>query len=141
MYKNRSFRVRPHQEVVEDLDLAVSKPMAPTACELSSWPTATARCSLPADWWQSVRSRVSGSHPSNESPSTARPNTWSKKTQLEWRRIAEAGITRIHSGLESGDAVTLADIDKGVTPEEAVAAYRHVKDAGIELSVYLMVWV
>ena len=64
-----------------------------------------------------------------------------KKSQEEWRRVAEAGITRIHSGLESGDALTLEAIRKGVTPEEAVRAYNHVIGAGIELSVYLMVGV
>ncbi len=57
------------------------------------------------------------------------------------RRVAEAGITRIHSGLESGDAVTLEQIGKGVTPGQAIEAYRHVKASGIELSVYLMVGV
>jgi radical SAM superfamily enzyme YgiQ (UPF0313 family) len=64
-----------------------------------------------------------------------------KKSLEQWQRVAEAGITRVHSGLESGDAVTLEAICKGVTPEEAVLAYSHVKRAGIELSVYLMVGV
>ena len=64
-----------------------------------------------------------------------------KKSLEQWRQVAEAGITRIHSGLESGDALTLEAIRKGVTPEEAVRAYSHVKRAGIELSVYLMVGV
>jgi radical SAM superfamily enzyme YgiQ (UPF0313 family) len=64
-----------------------------------------------------------------------------KKSREEWQQVMAAGITRIHSGLESGDAETLRGLDKGVTPEEAVRAYRHVRDAGIELSVYLMVGV
>lgn len=64
-----------------------------------------------------------------------------KKSQDEWKAIAQAGIKRIHSGLESGDGVTLAAINKGVSPEQAVAAYNHVLAAGIELSVYLMVGV
>jgi hypothetical protein len=64
-----------------------------------------------------------------------------KKSEEEWRRVAEAGITRIHSGLESGDAVTLEQIGKGVTPEQAIEAYRHVKASGIQFSVYLMVGV
>jgi radical SAM superfamily enzyme YgiQ (UPF0313 family) len=55
--------------------------------------------------------------------------------------VAEAGITRIHSGLESGDEETLQAIHKGVTPQQAVEAYNHVLSAGIELSVYLMVGV
>ena len=55
--------------------------------------------------------------------------------------LIDAGITRIHSGLESGDPLTLDAIRKGVTPDEAAKAFNHVKAAGIELSVYLMVGV
>jgi radical SAM superfamily enzyme YgiQ (UPF0313 family) len=64
-----------------------------------------------------------------------------KKSQEEWRRISEAGIRRIHSGLESGDPVTLDEIRKGVDPEQATRSFNHVMEAGIELSVYLMVGV
>jgi radical SAM superfamily enzyme YgiQ (UPF0313 family) len=64
-----------------------------------------------------------------------------KKSREEWQRIAAAGITRIHSGLESGDPVTLDQIRKGVDPGAAAASFNHVMDAGIELSVYLMVGV
>ena len=61
------------------------------------------------------------------------------KSREEWRRIGAAGITRIHSGLESGDSVTLEQIHKGVDPEAAARSFNHVMAAGIELSVYLMV--
>jgi len=64
-----------------------------------------------------------------------------KKSREEWRRLSEAAITRIHSGLESGDPVTLEQIRKGVDPERAARAFNHVMAAGIELSVYLMVGV
>ena len=64
-----------------------------------------------------------------------------KKSLDEWRRVAAAGIARIHSGLESGDSVTLELIHKGVNPDQAVTAFKHVVNAGIELSVYLMVGV
>jgi radical SAM superfamily enzyme YgiQ (UPF0313 family) len=63
------------------------------------------------------------------------------RSREEWRRVAAAGITRIHSGLETGDPVTLAAIGKGVTPDEASAAFAHLMAAGIELSVYVMVGV
>jgi radical SAM superfamily enzyme YgiQ (UPF0313 family) len=62
-----------------------------------------------------------------------------KKTQDEWRQIAASGLTRVHSGLESGDPETLRAINKGVTPEQAIEAYNHVMAAGLELSVYIMV--
>jgi len=140
MYKDRPFRVRPHREVVEDLDLALKTygPHGVQTIFLADGNSAVLSTRKLVAIGEAARERF---------PSLERITLYGsaqyliKKTQMEWRRVAEAGITRIHSGLESGDAVVLADIDKGVTPEEAVAAYRHVKDAGIELSVYLMVGV
>ncbi len=140
MYKDRSFRVRPHREVVEDLDLALEAygPLAVRTIFLADGNSAVL----------STRKLVAiGEAAHQRFPSLERITLYGsaqyliKKSQADWRRIAQAGITRIHSGLESGDAVTLAEIDKGVTPEEAVDAYRHVKGAGIELSAYLMVGV
>jgi radical SAM superfamily enzyme YgiQ (UPF0313 family) len=140
MYKDRSFRVRPHQEVVEDLDsaLGIYGPHGVRTIFLADGNSAVL----------STRKLVAIAEAAYQRfPSLERITLYGsaqylvKKSQAEWRQIAEAGITRIHSGLESGDAVTLAEIDKGVTPEEAVEAYRHVKGAGIELSAYLMVGV
>ena len=64
-----------------------------------------------------------------------------KKSKEEWQRISAAGIRRIHSGLESGDSVTLEQIRKGVDPGQAARSFNHVMTAGIELSVYLMIGV
>ncbi len=140
MYKDRPFRVRPHAEVVEDLDLALATygPHGVQTIFLADGNSAVLSTRKLVAIGEAARARL---------PALERITLYGsaqylvKKSQAEWRRVAEAGITRIHSGLESGDAVTLADIDKGVTPEEAVDAYRHVKEAGIELSVYLMVGV
>ena len=62
-----------------------------------------------------------------------------RKTEDELRRLREAGLSRIHSGIESGDGVTLQKIKKGATPEEMVEAGLRVKNAGIELSEYIMI--
>ncbi len=64
-----------------------------------------------------------------------------KKTAEELRSLREAGLSRIHTGMESGDGETLELINKGVTPEEIIAAGRKVKKAGIELSQYYLVGV
>lgn len=62
-----------------------------------------------------------------------------RKPGADWRRIAAPGVTRIHSGLESGDVATLAAIHKGVTPEDTIEAYHHVVDATVQLSVYVII--
>lgn len=54
------------------------------------------------------------------------------------RQLAEAGLGRIHVGLESGDDVILARIRKGSTAEIQIAAGQMVRAAGIELSEYII---
>jgi len=56
----------------------------------------------------------------------------------EMKRLAAAGLTRIHVGLESGDDETLNRIKKGTTKKQQIAAGRYVTEAGIELSEYVM---
>jgi radical SAM superfamily enzyme len=68
----------------------------------------------------------------------ARARTLKRKSVEELRRLKEAGLTRIHAGLESGSEKVLQLIKKGLTPEEIVTGGRHVMDAGIELSEYVM---
>ncbi len=68
----------------------------------------------------------------------ARARTLKRKSVDDLRRLKEAGLTRVHAGLESGSAKVLQLIKKGLTPEEIVTGGRHVMDAGLELSEYVM---
>lgn len=61
------------------------------------------------------------------------------KSPAEWKELKEAGLSRIHAGIETGDAVLLEKLKKGATPEQMVEAGRLIKDAGIELSEYILV--
>jgi radical SAM superfamily enzyme YgiQ (UPF0313 family) len=61
-----------------------------------------------------------------------------RKTGEELIRLREAGLSRIHVGLESGDAEVLKRVKKGATPEEHIRAGRKILDAGIELSLYVV---
>jgi len=54
------------------------------------------------------------------------------------KKIAQAGLSRIHVGLESGDDIILNQIKKGSTKEIQIKAGNLVKQAGIELSEYIM---
>jgi radical SAM superfamily enzyme YgiQ (UPF0313 family) len=140
MYKGRRFRPRPVAEVIEDLDIALETYGAHgvRAIFLGDGNTAV----LPTDTLVAI-----GEAARARFPGLARITMYgsakflARKGTADWARIAAAGITRLHSGLESGDAATLSAIDKGVTPEGAVAAYRHVMAAGLELSVYVMIGV
>ncbi len=61
-----------------------------------------------------------------------------KKGQKGLKRLAEAGLSRIHVGLESGDDVILKQIKKGTNSLQQIEAGKWVMDAGIELSLYVI---
>lgn len=70
--------------------------------------------------------------------SYARAKTLFKRDPDDLRTLREAGLTRLHVGLESGDDELLARIAKGVTGAEQIAAGRKAVAAGFELSEYWM---
>ena len=72
--------------------------------------------------------------------SYARAKTLAQKTKSleDLKELRKAGLTRLHVGLETGDDELLRFVNKGVTSEEQIAAGRKVKEAGIELSEYVM---
>lgn len=61
-----------------------------------------------------------------------------KKGLDDLKKIAKAGLSRIHVGLESGDDVTLKRVKKGSTTEIQIKAGKIVKKAGIQLSEYIV---
>jgi radical SAM superfamily enzyme YgiQ (UPF0313 family) len=70
--------------------------------------------------------------------SYARAKTLAKKPMEDLEKIRQAGLTRLHVGLETGDRDLLKEIEKGATPEEMVEAGRKSKKAGFEYSLYVL---
>ncbi len=70
--------------------------------------------------------------------SYARAKTLAKKTPEELKELRKAGLSRLHVGLETGDDDLLKYVDKGVTSAEQIEAGKKVKEAGFELSEYVM---
>jgi len=54
------------------------------------------------------------------------------------KQLADAGLSRIHVGLESGDDSILQAIDKGTNSQQQQEAGSWVREAGIELSLYVL---
>jgi radical SAM superfamily enzyme YgiQ (UPF0313 family) len=54
------------------------------------------------------------------------------------KSLREAGLKRVHVGLESGDDEVLKRVKKGTTASEQVDAGRMARKAGIELSEYVI---
>ena len=68
----------------------------------------------------------------------ARSRTIVRKSVESLQQIREAGLDRIHVGLESGYDPVLKFIKKGVTAAQHIEAGRKVVEAGLELSEYVM---
>jgi histone acetyltransferase (RNA polymerase elongator complex component) len=70
--------------------------------------------------------------------SYARSHTIARIKDSDLKEIKNAGLNRIHIGLESGSDKVLKMAKKGVTKETHVKAGLKVKKAGMELSEYIM---
>jgi len=70
--------------------------------------------------------------------SYARSHTIARVKDHDLKAIRDAGLNRIHIGLESGSDEVLKMVKKGMTKETHIKAGLKVKKAGMELSEYIM---
>ena len=70
--------------------------------------------------------------------SYARSHTIARISDEDLTSFAHAGLNRIHIGLESGSDEVLSFVKKGVDKKTHIKAGQKVKNAGIELSEYVM---
>ena len=68
----------------------------------------------------------------------SRARTIARKSIEELQALHDAGLSRIHVGLESGYDPILKLVQKGVTAKELIDAGQKVKQSGISLSEYIM---
>jgi len=61
-----------------------------------------------------------------------------RKSDDELRQLKEAGLSRVHTGMESGDDITLERIKKGTTSDQIISAGLKLKKAGIDVSEYYL---
>jgi radical SAM superfamily enzyme len=137
-YKGVKFSKRTVEEVKKDIDSMAN--------ELRDYPgvkTAFLQDAdsliLPTDDLIAILDHLKVRFPKIDRITTyARARTLSHKSVDDLRRLKQAGLTRIHTGMESGSTRVLKMIKKGITPEEVVTGGRHVMEAVIELSEYIM---
>ena len=137
-YKGVKFSKRTVEEVKKDIDSMAN--------ELRDYPgvkTAFLQDAdsliLPTDDLIAILDHLKERFPKIDRITTyARARTLSHKRGDDLRRLKQAGLTRIHTGMESGSTRVLKMIKKGITPEEVVTGGRHVMEAVIELSEYIM---
>lgn len=71
--------------------------------------------------------------------SYARAKTLMKLGPDRLKKLKKGGLTRVHVGLESGEKETLDFLMKGAAPEEMIAGGKTAKEAGLELSFYILI--
>ena len=94
---------------------------------------------MPTDALVEVLRHLRTSFPSITRVTTyARSKTIAKKKADELVAIRQAGLDRLHVGLESGDDEVLKRVKKGVTAEGHINGGRKAMEAGFQLSEYWM---
>ncbi len=68
----------------------------------------------------------------------ARSKTLAQRKPEQLKEIHDAGLTRLHVGLETGDDELLDIVRKGVTSEEQIEGGKKAMEAGFQLSEYWM---
>ena len=132
MFKDKSFHVRPMDEVLEDLDMArryyrrVDKIFL---CDGDALCLSTEKLLVILDriaelFPECVRVGVYGS-----------PKDVARKTDEELGILKAHGLEIIYIGAESGSDRILEMIDKGATREEVITALKRIEAAGIMASV------
>jgi radical SAM superfamily enzyme YgiQ (UPF0313 family) len=70
--------------------------------------------------------------------SYGRSHTLARRPLEDLKALKEAGLSRVHIGLETGYGVLLDYVRKGCTPAQHVTAGRKVREAGLSLSEYVI---
>jgi radical SAM superfamily enzyme YgiQ (UPF0313 family) len=136
MYTHLPFERRPLEEIREDIKSAGHLYSADTKTVFIGDSNSLV---LNADDLVEILHLLYATFPNIERvTSYARAKTLFKKPLKDLQRIRKAGLTRLHVGLETGNGQLLKKIRKGTTPEEFTEAGRKAKQAGFELSLYVL---
>lgn len=139
MYRDKRFGIRPLAETLADLAEAQKRFGADVRKLFVADGDALI---LTLDHWLPILEAARSGFPKLERVSCyAMARNILEKSPADLRRLREAGLTRLYIGPESGDDVTLKKIAKGSTFDEHVQAAERAHQAGLELSVIVMLGV
>lgn len=137
MYKDKNFRIRPLEDVVEDLQMARDY-YSRIKVKRVFLADGDALIVKTADLLY-ILGKVKELFPECERISMyGAPKDILGKTPEELKTLKEAGLDMIYMGIESGDDEVLKFVKKGATQAEMIEAGKKIKDAGMILSVTLI---
>lgn len=133
MYKGKKFRIRPVEEILEDIDMA--RDYYGPYVERVFLMDGDAIIMKTEDLLQ-ILHKLYKTFPRLEKVTTyAGPKSTLSKTPEELKILREAGLSRAYLGVESGSDAVLKFIKKGVTADEMLLAGQRLVEAGIDLWV------
>lgn len=136
MYRQVTFERRPLEDIKNDILAAESLYSADVRSVFIGDSNSP---SIKTDDLADILRQLYASFPALERvTSYVRAKTLLKKPAGALKQLRQAGLTRLHVGLETGNAELLEKIRKGATPDEMVAGCRKAKEAGFELSLYVL---
>lgn len=135
MYRGKQYRVRPVSELVEEI-----ASIAPAADRVRRVFLADGDAlAAPQDILETVLGEIRGSMPGVQRVGIyADSRAILKKGVENLSALKKLGLGIVYFGAESGDAETLRGIRKGATVERQLEACRVVAEAGLKLSVMVL---
>ncbi|MBS7008425.1 radical SAM protein [Anaerostipes sp.] len=132
MYKEKSFRMRPLDEVLADFREARAYYSSIGKIFLADGDALICKNEYLNEILKYIREEIPECR---QVTCYASPRSVIIKKEEELRELKENGLDMVYMGLESGNAQVLEFMKKGATPEEMKEAAAKIKQAGIRLSV------
>ncbi|MEA2040221.1 MAG: radical SAM protein [Thermodesulfobacteriota bacterium] len=138
-YKGTKFSRRTIEEVKKDIDSMTKSYSSYTDMITSAFLQDADTLIIPTEELVEIIGYLKTKFPKiNRITSYARSKSMKKKSVGQYKALKEAGLSRIHTGMESGSARVLKMIKKGSRPEDIIAGGMRVMESGISLSEYIM---
>ncbi len=135
MYKDKHFRIRNEQDVIEDLRIARSYYKNIEKIFLADGDALI----IPTPRLITLLEKVYDFFPECKRVTVyASPKSILLKSIEELRVLRDTGLNMVYLGVESGDDEILSYINKGATSKELIEAGKRIKAAGIKLSCTLI---
>lgn len=134
-YKGERFKIKPDETIMEDIDYAAKHFKRQKRLFICDGDALIVPQKRLLKYLQEIEKKL---------PWVERVGVYantkgiSMKSAEELEQLREHGLTIAYMGLESGDDVTLKAVNKGATSEKMINMGRKARDAGIKLSVTVL---
>lgn len=136
MYKTKQFRIRPLEDILEDIDMA--RAYYGSNLERVFLMDGDAIIMKTEELLQILHKLYQTFPRLNKVTLYAGPRSTLSKTPQELKTLHEAGLSRAYLGVESGSDAVLDFIHKGVKADEMLLAGQRLVEAGIDLWVTII---